>query len=77
MAEDVSGPLWPQAKGIKRLIEGVFPFGVYVANIALKILAVHRYPSQGLDAVEITVLDHISRIESVSLFFSLLNFTDL
>ncbi|KAH6892766.1 hypothetical protein BKA70DRAFT_1440565 [Coprinopsis sp. MPI-PUGE-AT-0042] len=53
----------PNAKGITRILEGIFQFGQFTATISLKVLAVHRGESfLAEDEVDITLLDHISRI---------------
>ena len=52
-----------KAKGIKRLLEGIFLIGKIRAIITLKIFAFQRDPSMGWDGVEVQILDHISRIE--------------
>jgi hypothetical protein len=53
----------PNAKGITRVVEGIFQFGEFTATISLKLLVVHRGEDSFADKdVEMTVLDHISRI---------------
>lgn len=53
----------PNAKGITRVVEGVFQFGEFTAIISLKLLVVYRGESSLTeDNVHMTVLDHIWRI---------------
>ena len=63
MMEEMDESIGLKARGISRLLEGIFPCGKFRANIAVKIFVIQRDPSLGEETIEIISMGHMSRIE--------------